>query len=102
MQALMRETKGTETQTVSVLENTLRLRNISLDQAAQRTGVPVEDLHKLCIGDATGIRLSTLAVLCSKLDCDPDDVLQVDPLAPPATKLRVEFFDGLGTTNHAG
>ncbi|MGO2031789.1 MAG: glycosyltransferase 87 family protein [Glutamicibacter ardleyensis] len=88
MQALMREAKITGTQTISVLENTLRLRNISLDQAAQRTGVPVEDLHKLCIGDATGIKLSTLAVLCSKLDCNPDDVLQVKPQVPPASKIR--------------
>ncbi|GAA2967981.1 glycosyltransferase 87 family protein [Glutamicibacter sp. 287] len=92
MQALMREAKDTETQTVSALENTLRLRNISLDQAAQRTGVPVKDLHKLCIGDATGIRLSTLAVLCSKLDCNPDDVLQVEPKDPPASKLRGGIF----------
>lgn len=90
MQTLAGKVKNTETLSASVLENTLRLRNISLNQAAQRTGVPVEDLHKLCAGEATGIRLSTLAILCSKLDCDPEDVLQVEPQIPSAIKFPGE------------
>ena len=66
-----------ELHTVTVLEETLINRNISLPEAAHRSQIPLDDLRKLCTGRASAIKLSTLATLCSSLECAPEDVLNV-------------------------
>ncbi|WP_426990740.1 glycosyltransferase 87 family protein [Pseudarthrobacter sp. Y6] len=70
--------------TISVLPETLRRKNISLQQASDLSGIAHEDLQKLSAGDASAIKLSTLAALCSALLCAPEDVLRVQEQAEPA------------------
>lgn len=80
----------TDPRTVSILSGLLRRKALSPQQASELSGVHLDDLHKLLTGDASGIRFSTLAALCSTLQCTPDDILRVQARpqrTPPLTAL---------------
>lgn len=77
MQSTLRKAPRKHLHTVSVLAETLATRNISMREAAQRSGMPLDDVRRLCTGHVSAIELSTLAALCSSLDCRIEDVLNV-------------------------
>ncbi|MBE4720564.1 glycosyltransferase 87 family protein [Pseudarthrobacter sp. AB1] len=78
-----------DSRTVSVLNETLRRKNTSLEGASELSGVALADLRKLHDGDAASIRVSTLIALCTALDCAPEDVLRVQN-QPQQISLRKE------------
>ncbi|NEA48716.1 helix-turn-helix transcriptional regulator [Streptomyces sp. SID10815] len=54
-------------------------RGMTLSEPAARAGVSVVDLSVLKNDRAKAIRFSTLTALCRALDCQPGDLLSVDP-----------------------
>src|SRR2546430_10770920 len=55
---------------------------------AERAGLPLSSasVSALLTGQPAQLKLSTLAALCTALDCTPNDLLEVDtsPVAQPA------------------
>ena len=68
---------------VSSLGRLLEARGLTLVQLAGLTGVTVANLSVLKNGRARAIRFSTLTAICDALDCQPGDLLAVEP--PPGT-----------------
>ena len=61
------------------LNRVLEQRRMSVADAARATGVPKADLVKLVRGEADGIRFTTLAAVCTGLDCTPAQLLTDNP-----------------------
>lgn len=61
------------------LDAILEERGMTLAQLAQDVGVTVVNLSVLKNNRAKAIRFSTLAALCSVLDCQPGDILSWEP-----------------------
>jgi putative transcriptional regulator len=57
------------------LDELLEARGMTLTQLADAVDVTVVNLSVLKNGRAKAIRFSTLAALCSALDCQPGDLL---------------------------
>ena len=49
---------------------------ISWDTAVAKVGITPANLSVLKTGKAKAVRFSTLAALCSALDCQPGDILE--------------------------
>jgi putative transcriptional regulator len=61
------------------LDTVLATRGLTLTELSERVGVSVVNLSVLKNGRARAIRFSTLTALCRALDCQPGDLLSVDP-----------------------
>ena len=57
----------------------LARRKMSSGELAERIGISPANLSILKTGKAKAIRFSTLAALCEALDCQPGDLLEVQP-----------------------
>jgi len=64
------------------LDVMLARRKMRLGELAEIVGVTIQNLSVLKTGKARAIRFSTLAALCSALDCQPGDILEFDPSQP--------------------
>ena len=49
---------------------------MSSGELAQKVGITPANLSVLKTGKAKAVRFSTLAALCSALDCQPGDILE--------------------------
>lgn len=71
------------TQAVPVIEvhldQLLEQRGMTLTELAQRVGISVVNLSILKNGRARAVRFSTLAAICTALDCQPGDLLTFHP-----------------------
>lgn len=63
------------------LDTVLAERGMTLTELADRVGVTVVNLSVLKNGRAKAVRFSTLTAICHVLDCQPGDLLSVDPPA---------------------
>jgi putative transcriptional regulator len=54
----------------------LARRKMSSGELAQKVGITPANLSVLKTGKAKAVRFSTLAALCSALDCQPGDILE--------------------------
>ena len=54
-------------------------RKMSLTQLSQRVGLSITNLSLLKTGKVRGIRFSTLSAICEALDCQPGDILSIEP-----------------------
>ena len=61
------------------LDEILAERAMTLTELADRVGVTLANLSILKTGKARAIRFSTLTALCTVLECQPGDLLTVDP-----------------------
>lgn len=59
-------------------------RKISVGDLAEAVGITPANLAVLKNGRAKAVRFSTLAALCSALDCQPGDILRWEPDTPDA------------------
>ena len=63
------------------LDEIMGRRKIRLNELATLVGITEANLSILKNGKAKAIRFSTLLALCEALDCQPGDLLVVEPLA---------------------
>jgi len=61
------------------LDRLLEKRGLTLTALAERVGVTVVNLSVLKNGRAWAIRFSTLTALCEALDCQPGELLTLEP-----------------------
>jgi putative transcriptional regulator len=61
------------------LDRLLVERGITLTELADRVGLTLANLSILKNGHARAIRFSTLTALCEALDCQPGELLTVEP-----------------------
>jgi putative transcriptional regulator len=61
------------------LDKLLAERGLTLTELADRVGLTLANLSVLKNGRARAIRFSTLTALCHALDCQPGDLLTVQP-----------------------
>jgi putative transcriptional regulator len=61
------------------LDRLLEKRGLTLTALAERVGVTVVNLSVLKNGRARAIRFSTLTALCEALDCQPGELLTLEP-----------------------
>ncbi len=54
----------------------LAKRKMSVTELAERVGITMANISILKNGKAKAIKVSTLAKLCSALDCQPGDLLE--------------------------
>jgi putative transcriptional regulator len=59
----------------------LARRKMSLTELAEKVGITVANMSVLKTGKAKAVRVSTLAKLCTALDCQPGDLLEFRPAA---------------------
>ena len=55
-------------------------RKMSLTQLSETVGITMANLSVLKRGKGKAIRFSTLVALCEALDCEPGDLLQLEPV----------------------
>jgi putative transcriptional regulator len=60
------------------LDDLLYERRMTLTDLADKVGITLANLSILKTGKAKAIRFSTLAAICSVLQCQPGDVLAFD------------------------
>ncbi|WP_443946542.1 helix-turn-helix domain-containing protein [Pedobacter sp. AW1-32] len=58
------------------LDVMLARRKMSLTELSERVGITMSNLSILKTGKAKAIRLETLELICSVLDCQPGDILE--------------------------
>lgn len=63
------------------LDDLLHERRMTLTELSDRVGITVANLSILKTGKAKAIRFSTLAAICTVLECQPGDLLAHDPAA---------------------
>jgi putative transcriptional regulator len=61
------------------LDVMLALRKMKSKDLAEKVGITVQNLSLLKTGNVRGIRFATLAKICEALDCQPGDILEVEP-----------------------
>ena len=54
-------------------------RNISLGDLAEKVGITNANLSKIKNNKVNAIRFSTLAAICDALECEPGDIIKIDP-----------------------
>jgi putative transcriptional regulator len=57
------------------LDDLLHARRMTLTDLAEKVGITLANLSILKTGKAKAIRFSTLAAICTALDCQPGDLL---------------------------
>ena len=65
------------------LDRVMADRKMSLNELSARVGVANVNLSKLKTGKVSAIRFSTLEAICAALHCQPGDILEYQPTAPP-------------------
>ncbi len=61
------------------LDELLHDRRMTLTQLAEKVDITLANLSVLKTGKAKAIRFSTLEAICKALDCQPGDLLRVEP-----------------------
>ena len=61
------------------LDEQLHARRMTLTELAARIDITLANLSILKTGKARAIRFSTLEAICAALECQPGDLLAVDP-----------------------
>ena len=61
------------------LDVMLARRKMRSRELATRIGITEQNLSLLKSGKVKGIRFETLARICAELDCEPGDLLEVEP-----------------------
>jgi len=61
------------------LDDLLHDRRMTLTELAERVDITLANLSILKTGKAKAIRFSTLTAICAALDCQPGDLLVVQP-----------------------
>jgi putative transcriptional regulator len=61
------------------IDKMLAERGLTLTDLAAKVGITIANLSVLKNGHARAIRFSTLTALCDGLDCQPADLLTVQP-----------------------
>ena len=61
------------------LDVMLAKRKMKSKDLASEIGITVQNLSLLKTGNVRGIRFATLAKICEVLDCQPGDILEVEP-----------------------
>jgi putative transcriptional regulator len=61
------------------LDDLLHARRMSLTELSERVEITLANLSILKTGKAKAIRFSTLDAICRALDCQPGDLLAVEP-----------------------
>ncbi len=64
------------------IDDMLHERRMTLTELAARVGITLANLSILKTGKAKGIRFATLEAICDALDCQPGDILAVEPDRP--------------------
>ena len=64
------------------LDDMLARRRMSLTDLSQAVDITLANLSILKTGKAKAIRLSTLEAICTALECQPGDLLTLDPTLP--------------------
>jgi putative transcriptional regulator len=64
------------------LDVMLAKRKMRLGDLAEKVDISIQNLSILKTGKAKAVRFSTLAALCRALECQPGDLLTMDPDAP--------------------
>ena len=64
------------------LDDLLHDRRMTLTELSERIDITLANLSILKTGKARAIRFSTLAAICTALDCQPGDLLVHDPNLP--------------------
>lgn len=54
----------------------LARRKMSLTELASRVGITVANMSVLKTGKARAVKMSTLALMCKALDCQPGDLME--------------------------
>ncbi len=54
-------------------------RKMSLTELSEKVGVTMANLSILKRGKAKAIRFSTLLAICNAMDCQPGDLLELEP-----------------------
>lgn len=70
------------------LDRVLADRGMTLTELAERVGVTVVNLSVLKNGRARAVRFSTLSAICEVLECQPGDVLTIEPPGAARRKSR--------------
>jgi len=60
------------------LDMLLVQRKMTLTELSEEVGITMANLSILKRGKGRAIRFTTLVALCEALDCEPDDVLQLE------------------------
>lgn len=58
------------------LDRVMVERRMSLNQLAEMVGISNVNLSKIKNNKVTAVRFSTLAAICSALECTPGDILE--------------------------
>jgi putative transcriptional regulator len=66
-------------QVVVRLDVMLAKRKMKSKDLAEQIGITVQNLSLLKTGSVKGIRFGTLARICEVLECQPGDILEVEP-----------------------
>jgi putative transcriptional regulator len=61
------------------LDVMLAKRKMKSKDLAEEIGITVQNLSLLKTGNVRGIRFATLAKICAVLECQPGDLLEVEP-----------------------
>jgi len=61
------------------LDDILYARRMTLTELSEQVGITLANLSILKTGKAKAIRFSTLAALCTALDCQPGEILAFEP-----------------------
>ena len=54
----------------------LARRKMTLTELAERVGITVANMSILKTGKARAVKMSTLALMCKALDCQPGDLME--------------------------
>ena len=54
----------------------LARRKMSLTELAGKVGITVANMSSLKTGKARAVKMSTLALMCKALDCQPGDLME--------------------------
>ena len=64
------------------LNNLLEKKNISKTQLSYRAEVSHTQINRICKGETTRIDLSTLARICTVLDCEVSEIILIKDSPP--------------------
>jgi len=70
------------------LDDLLAERQMTLTDLAKAIGITLANLSVLKTGKARAIRFSTLEAICAALDCQPEDLLELNRPSRAARAVR--------------
>ena len=63
----------------SHLKETLELRGLTIENAADKTGLDAKALEKICNNDFSALRKSTIVAICEVAQCQVSDFIKIVP-----------------------